>query len=82
MIDVLKEIKSALIFLNDKPIFTKKDIINDIFIQNNEIEGKRIYEVYHKDKLKMKVNNIFETDKDRGYAAKYIYNNLMCEGLV
>ena len=82
MIDVLKEIRTALNDLNYKPIYSKKTIIDEIYIQNNEIDGKRVYEVYHKDKLKMKVNNIFTNDKDRGYAAKYIYNNLMCEGLV
>lgn len=82
MIDVLKEIKLALNELNSKPTYTKKVIIDEIYIQNNEVDGKRVYEVYHKDKLKMKVNNIFTNDKDRGYAAKYIYNNLMCEGLV
>ena len=82
MIDVLKEIRTALNDLNYKPIYSKKTIIDEIYIQNNEVDGKRVYEVYHKDKLKMKVNNIFTNDKDRGYAAKYIYNNLMCEGLV
>ena len=78
----MKEIKIALNELNSKPTYTKKVIIDDIYIQNNEVDGKRVYEVYHKDKLKMKVNNIFSTDKDRGYAARYIYNNLVCEGLV
>lgn len=82
MIDVLKEIRTALNDLNYKPIYSKKTIIDEIYIQNNEIDGKRVYEVYHKDKLKMKINNIFANDKDRVYAAKYIYNNLICEGLV
>ena len=82
MIDYIKEIKTALSDLNYKPIYSCKVIDDKLMIKNEEKNGKRIYQIYFSERLKMELNNVFISDKDRGYAARHIYNNLMCEGLI